>query len=221
MPIRRRRYGAQAIKKCRIFGEGGAEVSKDDGKGAIAGVIASAAAAAAPIEAEQLAFLPPPTRSSMTDEEQARVDKAIRHDRRGRPPGAQNKNTREMLEFVRKLCGDPLERRFRYAMHTPETLAIELGCSKYEAFMLLDKMWADLSGFFYAKQALVDGAGNAVVPRLTMMFGGQTAQPVGPAGAARKPWDYLEAANAEPQKNQRVIDHDPQGSHGEGSHETE
>lgn len=196
-------------------------MAKDDGKGAIAGVIASAAAAAAPVEAEQLAFLPPPTRSTMTDDEHARVERAIRQDRRGRPPGAQNKHTREMLEFVRKLCGDPLERRFRYAMHTPETLSIELGCTKYEAFQLLDKMWADLSGFFYAKQAQVDGQGNAVVPRLTMMFGGQTAQPIGPAGAVRKPWEYLDAANAETQQNQPVIEHDPQGSHGQGSHDQE
>lgn len=183
-------------------------MAKDDGKAAIAGVIASAAAAEnAPTEAEQFDLLMPPTRASMTNREIQRVETAIRHDARGRPPGARNKATRDMLEFVRKMCGDPLERRFRYAMHTPETLAIELGCSKYEAFQLLDKMWADLSGFFYAKQAQVDGAGNAVVPRLTMMFGGQTAQPVGPAGAVRKPWDYLEAANAEPQQNQQVIEH--------------
>jgi hypothetical protein len=33
-----------------------------------------------------------------------------------------------MLEFVRKAMVSPLERRFRWAMHTPESLSSELGC---------------------------------------------------------------------------------------------
>src|SRR4051812_23872477 len=98
-------------------------MAKKDGKAAVAAVIAAAAPAPA---AEQLDLMPA-LRPSLTDSQMERVDAAIRHDRRGRPPGAQNVATREMLAFVRKLCGDPMERRFRYAMHTPETLAIELG----------------------------------------------------------------------------------------------
>lgn len=194
-------------------------MAKDDGKGAFASVIASAAADdAASADAEQLELMPA-TRATLTDSQQQRVATAIKHDRRGRPPGARNKHTREMLEFVRKFCGDPLERRFRYAMHTPETLAIELGCSKYEAFQLLDKMWADLSGYFYAKQAQVDGAGNAVVPRLTMMIGGHPAAQIGPTGAVIPPWIYDGAANEETLDNQALLEVPSAPSHGQPSHD--
>lgn len=197
-------------------------MAQDDKKGAIAGVIAAAGAAeAAGDGAEQLELLAPPTRPSLSDTQREQVAAAIRHDRRGRPPGARNKTTREMLDFVRKLCGDPMERRFRWAMHTPETLAIELGCSRYEAFQLLDRMWADLARYFYGQQAPVDGTGNAVVPRLTMVIGGQTAAQIGPNGAVRPPWEYLDVANVQPQQNQQVIEHKSAPSHGRPSHETE
>lgn len=192
-------------------------MAQDDKKAAIAGMIAEAAAAEP--AAEQLELLAPPTRPSLSDAQREQVDAAIRHDRRGRPPGAKNKTTREMLDFVRKFCGDPLERRFRWAMHTPETLAIELGCSKFEAFQLLDRMWADLARYFYGQQANVDASGNAAVPRLTMVIGGQTAAAIGPNGAVRPPWEYLDVANAGPQQNQQVIDHEPAVSHGEPSHD--
>lgn len=178
------------------------QMSKSDGKAAVAAVIASAAAGAgAEGDLEQLELMPA-MRPSLTARQNKRIDTAIKHDRRGRPPGAQNKSTREMLEFVRKLCGDPLERRFRYAMHTPETLAIELGCSKLEAFDRLEKLWADLSTFFYAKQAQVDGKGNVVAPRLTMVFPGQSAAPLGADGMPRPPWFYGEIVDAETKQNQ-------------------
>jgi hypothetical protein len=182
-------------------------MAKKDGKAAVAAVIAAAAPAPA---AEQLDLMPA-LRPSLTDSQQERVEAAIKHDRRGRPPGATNIATREMLAFVRKLCGDPMERRFRYAMHTPETLAIELGCSKLEAFDRLEKLWADLSTYFYARQAQVDGAGNSVAPRLTMVFPGQSAPPIGQDGAIRPPWMYIE-------QNQALAAPDNDVSHGDVSH---
>jgi hypothetical protein len=169
-------------------------------------------------DAEQLDMLMPPTRPSLTDDEQERVETAIKHDRRGRPPGARNKATREMLEFVRKLGGDPLERRFRWAMHTPETLAIELGCTKLEAFDRLDKLWADLARFFYAQQAQVDGQGNAVAPRLTMVFPGQIAPANDASGAPQAPWLYIEGRHAETQQNQALLASGDGVSHGDVSH---
>ena len=190
-------------------------MAKSDGKAAVAGVIAAAAGAAPAVE--QLELMPA-MRASMTPREVERVEAGIKHDRRGRPPGAQNKSTREMLDFVRKLCGDPLERRFRYAMHTPETLAIELGCSKLEAFDRLEKLWADLSTFFYARLAQVDAGGNAVAPRLTMVFPGQSGAPIGADGAPGAPWLYLESTNAEMQQNQSLAEPAPAISHGDISH---
>lgn len=182
-----------------------------DGKAAIAAVIAEAAAAPA---AEQLELMPP-TRSTITADEQARVEASVKRDRAGRPPGARNKATREMLEFVRKMCGDPLERRFRWAMHTPESLSIELGCTKLEAFDRLDKIWADLSRYFYARLAQQDGQGNAVAPRLTMVFPGQSAPAIAPDGAIRPPWVYIE----EQQQNQALIEQPSDVSHGDVSHD--
>lgn len=180
-------------------------MAKDDGKGALAGVIASAAAEnAAAASAEQLELMPP-TRANLTEDEQKRVAAAIRHDRRGRPPGARNKHTRDMLDFLRRTMGDPLQRRFQYAMHTPESLSIDLGCSKFEALQFLDRLWADLSRFYYAQQAQVDGAGNAVVPRLTMMIGGHPAAQIGPSGTAQPPWIYDAVANEETQQNQPLL----------------
>jgi hypothetical protein len=192
-------------------------MAKSDGKAAVAAVLAQAAGAA-PIE--QLELMPA-TRPSLTSSQAERIATAIKHDRRGRPPGAQNKTTREMLEFVRKLCGDPLERRFRYAMHTPETLAIELGCSKLEAFDRLEKLWADLSRYFYAQQAQVDGQGNSVAPRLTMVFPGQIAPANDPSGAPQAPWLYIEGENAETQQKQALLAAPGDVSHGDVSHEAD
>lgn len=189
--------------------------------GAVGAVIAAAAGADAEPAADQLDMLMPPTRSNLTASEQRRVETSVKRDRAGRPPGAQNKATREMLDFVRKLCGDPLERRFRYAMHTPESLSIVLGCTKLEAFDRLDKMWADLARYFYAQQAQVDGAGHAVAPRLTMVFPGQSAPVTGPAGEVRPPWLYIEAenpGNAETQQNQALLAPADAVSHGDVSH---
>lgn len=173
----------------------------------------SAAAAAAQPAAAQLDMLMPPTRSSITDDEQARVEKSVKRDRAGRPPGAQNKATREMLEFVRRVCGDPMERRFRWAMHTPESLSIELGCTKLEAFDRLERMWADLSRYFYAQQAAVDGQGNAVTPRLTMILGPQHAGIEGAPGTIRPPWHYEGGPVVEVEQNQSLSASVPSASH--------
>lgn len=190
-------------------------------KDAIGGVIAAAAADAAPAEADQLDMLMPPTRTTLTAKERDRVEASVKADRRGRPKGAQNVATRQMLEFVRKLCGDPLERRFRYAMHTPESLSIELGCTKLEAFDRLDKMWSELARYFYAQQASVDGQGNAVVPRLTMLIGGQSATVTGPDGQVRPPWTYIDHADHQTEQNQQVSASAPAVSDGGASSEGE
>ncbi len=187
-------------------------MAKEAAEAAIA-VVRDAAGAGA--EAEQLDMLMPPTRSSMTRSETARVEATIKHDRRGRPPGSRNVATREMLEFVRKTMGDPLLERFRWAAHTPESLAIVLGCTKLEAFDRLDKIRSELARYFYAQMAQVDSAGNAVTPRLTMVFPGQSAPQIGADGAPQPPWMYI----AESQQNQALLASPDDVSHGDVSHE--
>jgi hypothetical protein len=189
-------------------------MAKKDGKAAVAGVIAEAVGAAALAEKVEQLELMPAMRPSLSENQVERVTTAIKADRRGRPPGAQNIAKREMLDFLRKVCGDPLERRFRYAMHTPETLAIELGCSKLEAFDRLDRMWGELQKLFYGNIAQVDAQGNAVTPRLTMVFPGQSAPALGSDGAIRPPWMYIEQT----QENQALSAPSEATSHGDVSH---
>ncbi len=119
--------------------------------------------------------------------DRGKATEAVRRDRAGRPPGAQNKTTREMLDFIRKTIGDPMLESARWAMHTPETMAAELGCDKLEAFDRLEKIRADLRPYFYAKQAPVDHDGKPV-PGLTVELHGQGAQLTGPRGEQLPPW---------------------------------
>jgi hypothetical protein len=186
----------------------------------VRGEIAAAAAAAKPAEAEQLDLMPP-MRGSMTDGERQRVETAVRQHRAGRPPGAQNKTTREMLDFIRRTIGDPMLESARMAMHTPETLSIELGCEKLEAATLLEKIRADLRPYFYAKQAPVDDTGK-VVPGLTVEFHGQGTARIGADGAQLPPWLYQQGeptSHEKDEQNQRVIDVTPAVSHGKMSHD--
>ncbi|WP_445493193.1 hypothetical protein [Rhodopseudomonas sp. RCAM05734] len=186
----------------------------------VRGEIAAAAAAAKPAEAEQLDLMPP-TRSNMTPAEMERVEQAVKRDRAGRPPGAQNKTTRETLDFIRKVIGCPMIESARQLMHTPETLSIELGCTKGEAFDRLEKIRTDLRPYFFAKQAPVDTDGKPV-PGLTVEFHGQGAARIGADGAQLPPWLYQQdapTADAPHEQNQRLIDVSPSVSHGVMSHD--
>lgn len=142
-------------------------------------------------EEEQLALLPVPR--TLLDGSADRVRRSVTEHRRGRPEGARNLATRQMLDFVRRVLGDPLLERARMAMHTPDSLALALGCTKLEAAQHLDNIRADLMRLFYAPLAPVDGDGNAVVPSFSMTIGGGQAAPGAAPGGDRPPWEYLEA----------------------------
>ncbi|KQW22138.1 hypothetical protein ASC80_01705 [Afipia sp. Root123D2] len=184
---------------------------------------AEARSAGAQVE-EQIDLLPPTRYDPKLDPlEHGRMAEAVRRDRRGRPPGATNKTTREMLEFIRKTIGDPMLESARVLGHTPETLARELGCDKLEAFDRLEKIRADLRPYFYAKQAPVDHDGKAV-PGLTVEFHGHGAGSIGPDGADVPPWLRSQAppvSDAQVQQNQQLIDVTPGQSHGERSHRSD
>lgn len=168
--------------------------------------LAELLAGAGASEEEQLAFLPPAGGVDAEDR-QARALEAVRADRRGRPAGAKNLATRQALDFIRRVLGDPLIDRARWAMHTPETLARELGCSRLEAFDRLDRMRADLARYFYAPLAPVDDKGRPVVPFFAMQIGPAGA----PGTAARPPWEY--------EQIQEVSAAPPAVSHAAQSHE--
>jgi hypothetical protein len=129
--------------------------------------------------------------------------------RRGRPAGAQNLATRDMLDFCRRVFGDPVMRGFQWLEHTPETLASVLGCTRLEAFDRLETIRKSLQPLFYANQAPVDAEGK-VVPVFNLTIGGAASS----APGAKPPWIY----EGGPEQNQQVIDHDAPQSHDAKSH---
>jgi len=155
-------------------------------------------------EAEQLALLP--TRFEPDHPTGRRVQEAARRGLRGRPEGARNIATRQMLELVRRMFGDPLYERARQAALPPAALALELNCTLLEAAQFRDKILADLQGLFYAKLAPVDGQGNAVVPAFNVSIGGAAA-----AGDRRPPWQYLNLQTIEipaQSETEQAVSHD-------------
>lgn len=152
----------------------------------LAEALAAAAAEAEKPAAEQLTMLPPSPFGLGTGRQRVMAEHIAR-DRRGRPAGAQNLATRDVIAFVRQVFGDPVLERARWAAHTPATLAKVLNCTELEAFDRLDKIRADLTLLIYPRLAPVDGQGNAVVPTFNMMIGGSQTG----AGGDLPPWEYL------------------------------
>lgn len=176
------------------------------------GAVIADAAAAEPA-AEQLAWLPP-IREAVNDTRRAAIADGVR--RRGRPPGAQNIATRQALDFIRRVFGDPLIERARWLTLAPDELASAIGCTTAEAFDRQDAIRADMARFFYAPLAAVDDKGNAVVPSFHMSIGG--AAP-GAAAPGREPWLYLEGDVQKTQQNQAFSTSPDDVSHGAVSHE--
>lgn len=133
----------------------------------------------------------------------------------GRPKGAQNLSTRQFREYLLRRGVSPLEQLMRIGMHTPHTLADDLGCEPLEALELLRKVWSDLASYTHAKVQATDDEGRAV-PTVVVAVGAAPGAPVIDAipGARRKPWEYLEV-----EENQQVSGEAPEASHGSPSHE--
>jgi hypothetical protein len=134
--------------------------------------------------------------------------------RRGRPAGAQNLATRDMLDFCRRVFGDPVMRGFQWLEHTPETLAAVLGCTRLEAFDRLETIRKSLQPLFYANQAPVDAEGKAV-PFFALTVGGASSS----APGAKPPWLYDGGPTVEHEENQSLSAPDPAQSHDAKSHE--
>jgi hypothetical protein len=185
-------------------------------RGALAGAPGAAPAIAEAEEQLDLVALLPPSTAPAGRQEKAREQVLAAHRARGagRPPGATNLATRQAKDFILKVFGDPLVESGRWLLHTPDSLAIVLDCSKAEAFDRLQRIREELLPYFYARLAPVDGAGNAVVPFLQLNIGGQGQTP----GASLPPWmndPEVQAAIEKAERKQQVIDGDPSVSHGE------
>ena len=96
----------------------------------------------------------------------------------------------------------------RVLLHTPATLAAELGCSKVEAFDRIERIRSDLRPFMYARLAPTDANGAAVVPAFQMFFGAGRRSPDG--GADRPPWiEDFEANGALSHDGQSHVEANP------------
>jgi len=161
---------------------------------------------------EQLELLPPSRFAPGSAAHVAMVDQ-VKRSGAGRPPGARNLATRDMVAFVRRVFGDPFLESARELLHTPASLAAELDCSKLEAFDRLERIRADLRPFMYARLAPIDGAGRPVAPAFTMVFG--AAAPASSSSPDRPPWleDFEQSQGLT--LDQAPVSHDAV-SHGDG-----
>lgn len=185
-----------------MSGENGrAAVLAEAVKGAGSGIAREDLAAAG----EQMPLFEVPTRF-VDHRAELQRDRIERARGPGRPPGAQNLSTARMRAYLLARGVNPLEQLARWAQHTPESLALELRCSKLEAFRELRATWGELAPYLFGRAVPTDDEGRAV-PQFVMVLGGATT--AGPG--ARPPWEYLEAV-------QEVSEAAPEKSHGEQSH---
>jgi hypothetical protein len=153
---------------------------------ALSQAVAAADAAAA---GEQLPLFPVPipARNARSGKEfDVAALQAAAEKRRGRPPGAVNKSTAKMREYLLARGVNPLEWFMRWLLVTPDELADYLGCTVKEALQEQRLMASELGPIFMPRMAPTDDAGKPV-PMLNITIGGAA----GGAAPGRKPWEYI------------------------------
>lgn len=109
----------------------------------------------------------------------------------GRPPGSANRSTQAFRDFLFKRNASPAMKLIGFLQHTPESLALELGCSKADAFDRLVGVARELMPYELSKLAPVDEKGNAVMPSFTFTLNGEAD--AGPGPGAVPPWERRRA----------------------------
>lgn len=146
---------------------------------------AVAAEARAP-DAEQLDFLAPVPVRIAAHEPGAIEANAAEERKRGRPKGAEGLSSRQLREMLVRAGGHPLIHLARWAVLTPEELAVRLQIKPVEAFDRLVMIWDKLAPYVSAKLAPTDDAGRAVVPIMMQVLQGAGAQAT--LSEALPPW---------------------------------
>jgi hypothetical protein len=175
------------------------------GKAGVVGELVKSASAmhadaARAAEGEQIAMFAVPTRHTGNRKDSLQRGLEERHRDPGRPAGSQNAMTAKFREYLLARGVNPLEQMMRWSMHTPVSLATELKCTPYEAFLVLRDLWKELAPYFAARLAPVDGKGNAVPATFMMVAGGGV---VGAGDPNFRPWDYMKTVEAAPQETQQ------------------
>lgn len=202
--------------------------SKEGNRGVLSGIARDLGAAveAQNAPADQLDMLPVPTKFDALDaaraaEQRRIVDLDNRARGVGRPKGSRNKTTRALVDYALKLGLDPMTFFLRWARHTPQTLAAELGITAAEAFDKLVVVNKEIRKVFIPDAVPTDEDGKPI-PQFTFNVSGDKVAVVMPKGAPTPPWltDAEVAKNfAQSQQNQGVtLDAEAQ-SHEAKSHE--
>lgn len=163
------------------------------GQSIVGEAIAAAAGDLAKADGDQLPLFEVPTRAGDGEADallRARIGAAVARaegERRGpgRPKGSGNRATVELRQFLLARGRHPLEAMMRWSMHTPDSLALELGCSKLEAFDRLVGLQKELAPYFAAKVQPTDEEGRPV-PMMNFVIGGRTV-----GAGDRPPWEEL------------------------------
>lgn len=127
---------------------------------------------------------------------------------RGRPPGARNRRTTEMVEFCERVLGEPLlVKAVRVVGVDTRALAKGLSCSKLEAYRL--QMQVLVAALPYMHQRLplaVDVSARVAVP-LSIFTGGEPGETLDQAvERAATVLDLLPAPDAGSEQYQGVAD---------------
>lgn len=133
------------------------------GGGAKAALEALGAGEAPAAEGEQLDLLPVAAGEVLGGDDD-RPEVVERRRRRGRPPGARNRKTADMIAFLEANYASPLVGLVATASVPTKELAKRLGCKMIEAFKLQQDARAAALPYMYAKLPLaVDVKGGGAI----------------------------------------------------------
>lgn len=169
---------------------------------------------------EQLAFLAPPTRfeGARAQEMTAKLERYHSGRGGGRPKGAQNKATVHLRKWLLARGEDPLESMHRWSQHSPETLALEIGCTTAEAYDRLMSLKQVVASFLHPRLSPVNDDGQAV-PMFQMTVMANAA--AGIVGFDREPWlgdPEVAATIKRHEQNQALSEHGSVRPTTDGSH---
>ncbi|CAA0096187.1 Uncharacterised protein [Starkeya nomas] len=135
----------------------------------------------------------------------------------GRPAGAQNKVTRDIRRLILAKHKHPLLALAEIYSMSVHDLARELGCKPEAALDRQIRAAEAVAPYVAAKQAAVDEHGETAMPTLVMNFGGQAGTPSAGDGARVL---SIGTIASQALQYQGVSESERDGSHGEGSHES-
>lgn len=130
---------------------------------AVAAAMAEAGADAPVERAVQLPLLPAEEVAALPEDPAVRRAALVKGARgRGRPPGAANRKTTDWAEFIQARYTSPLVFLAETYSRAAGDLAIELGCTKLEAFQVQVRAATDLAPYLHGKAPVQVNVGGTL-----------------------------------------------------------